>query len=1068
MQGPSPGNPQDPSTAVPFADSAGGLDNLVLRLLAATPGLQPDVSSSVQAWWQRDRSTDESLPDFLIRQGVFSLAAKKKLSLAAKGYVTFSDAESLLADGGVSRLRTGTEQSSAVASAEPARRASSSGIIPAPFLPTAALPQRARTVAASSEPLRPAARRVGPALPVGVPDEDADLGSEGVRLGQYRLIRRVGRGAKGIVYEARDELLGRTVAVKVLDPQLMAAESSGVKRFLLEARAASRLDHPNCVGVHNVGKDAGTVYYAMPLVVGRSAQERLDADGAFSVDEATRICELAARGLDAAHSAGIVHRDVKPGNILLGNDGQVRISDFGMAQAADQFLSGMTEPGRWMGTPHFMSPEQCRGERVDARADIYSLGATYWCLLTGRPPFGGMNPAAVLYKQITDPHPDPRDFVPGIPAACVSVIDRAMAKDPSERFATARDLADALARVRQTDRSMPERDGSQTGPTRGGPSSVPGRRLQPPGVGDRLGKCLLTREIGRGGSGLVFEALHRSLNVQVAVKVLSGAESAREGLRSQLISEARMLARLSHPNIVRVLDVEEEGDFPHIILEYVDGLTLRDLISQGGAMRPARAARVILQTASALAMAAQAGIIHRDVKPGNILLTSDGTAKLADLGLAAFAEALSRPKGVGPDSEAGLTATAMGTPAYMSPEQARGEAAIDHRSDIYSLGATFYHAVTGRPPFEAATYERLMRMHVGEPVIPPRQTDGRSCSRDVGPDRPDACQGSQVPSADVCRPDGRIGTDSPEDRRIGGRSDVGRRHRRPSVPVAVAGEGVPARTKIPGLRELAATGFDFTGPMLQHCPDMASMLAIEAPPHPPRTTPRLLDGLRDETLVQLKPLGVIMRPVPNDLAHAEGAAHNRLVAESHIVGAASDPLGECRIVRISGRNSEIVNTMLFPRRPARLPVFAAELLVFGGVPRLAFIDLQTPGLSPERRAAVAELTRRPAAWFAGLPRDEAPPDWAVKDSAGGYVFTRPGHVRHAEALVEAYRAYLGLWTKLAQSDAVLSPPPPDAAADEALARYKRNHVEHSPGTTYLERIFGGDWTRRFLNRFLYA
>jgi serine/threonine protein kinase len=264
-------------------------------------------------------------------------------------------------------------------------------------------------------------------------------------LGQYKIVKRLGRGAKGIVYEAEDTLLGRNVAVKVLAPEVMAGGGTAVQRFLLEARAASRLDHPNCVTVFNIGKQDEFVFFSMPLIKGGSALDAIEAAGGpITALEATRIVKLAARGLHAAHQIGIVHRDIKPGNIMLGENGEVRVADFGMAKVTDNLIAGLTEPGRWLGTPHYMSPEQCQGARIDHRADVYSLGATYYCLLAGRPPFSDINPMAVVYKQVSDTHPDPRSINPDIPGICVRIIDKAMAKQPDFRYQSAEDMAKAL------------------------------------------------------------------------------------------------------------------------------------------------------------------------------------------------------------------------------------------------------------------------------------------------------------------------------------------------------------------------------------------------------------------------------------------------------------------------------------------------------------------------------------------------------------------------------------------------------------------------------------------------
>ncbi|MBL8794514.1 MAG: serine/threonine protein kinase, partial [Planctomycetia bacterium] len=203
-------------------------------------------------------------------------------------------------------------------------------------------------------------------------------------------------------------------------------------------------------------------------------------------------------------------------------------------------------------------------------------------------------------------------------------------------------------------------------------------------IGSTLGKCLLTELLGQGGCGMVFRALHRGLNIPVAVKVIQKQLLGSDPLVYQrLRGEARMLAQLNHPHIVRVLDFEEDAHLPYVVMELVEGLSLAELIEQSGCLRLYKAVRTIAQVAQGLAAAQRFGIVHRDVKPANILLARDGTAKLADLGLAVAAGGRSLAQCLGVGEAHGELA---GTVAYMAPEQFAAPAAVDHRSDIYALG----------------------------------------------------------------------------------------------------------------------------------------------------------------------------------------------------------------------------------------------------------------------------------------------------------------------------------------------------------------------------------------------
>lgn len=282
----------------------------------------------------------------------------------------------------------------------------------------------------------------------------------GRRLGRYQITGLLGGGGMGVVYRARDEVIEREVALKVLPPDL-AAEPTALARFLSEAKAAGRLSHANAVALYEVGEQDGTHYLIMELVTGGSLSEEVRRIGPLSPVAATRAIGEAARGLAAAHAAGMVHRDVKPANLLRSSDGHVKVCDFGLAKDALSDRGGVTKAGHVVGTPYYMSPEQCEGRPVDARSDVYSLGATYFFLLTGIEPYSDAGSTMqVMFSHCHGEPLDPRAVSDLIPEDCAAIVRRAAAKAPGDRYPSAgemlRDLEGVLAGLSGS------RSGSQT------------------------------------------------------------------------------------------------------------------------------------------------------------------------------------------------------------------------------------------------------------------------------------------------------------------------------------------------------------------------------------------------------------------------------------------------------------------------------------------------------------------------------------------------------------------------------------------------------------------------------
>jgi hypothetical protein len=263
----------------------------------------------------------------------------------------------------------------------------------------------------------------------------------GSHLGKYEIKAELGRGGMGSVYLGYDPLLDRQVAVKVLAPHLVW-DHEFVERFLREARAAARLKHLNIVTVFDVGQEAGWYYFVMEHLAGETLAARLQAQGALPAPEAMSILRPLAAALDYAHYRGIVHRDVKPGNVILGPEGQVTLLDFGIARAAQE--GRLTGTGTVVGTPEYMSPEQARGMSVDARTDQYSLGVVAYQMLCGQVPFQADSTLALMYKIVHEPPPPLSQYRPDLPAEVSVALEKALAKEPGARYACTSAFVEAL------------------------------------------------------------------------------------------------------------------------------------------------------------------------------------------------------------------------------------------------------------------------------------------------------------------------------------------------------------------------------------------------------------------------------------------------------------------------------------------------------------------------------------------------------------------------------------------------------------------------------------------------
>lgn len=268
-------------------------------------------------------------------------------------------------------------------------------------------------------------------------------------LGRYEVIKELGRGAMGVVYEAKDPLIDRIVAIKTINLQDLKPDEKQEyeARFYQEARAAGRLNHPNIVTIHDLGESGGMAYIAMELLEGCELHHLLKNAQSLPVEVALNIVIQVASGLAYAHERGIVHRDVKPSNIMVMNGNQVKIADFGIARMDSSLLS--TQTGKVLGSPLYMSPEQVLNRPVDARSDIFSVGTLLFRILTGQMPFSGENAHAVMYQIVHEEPQKPSSMNPLVPEALDTIVTKCLAKNPDERYQRANELAAELQTCRE-------------------------------------------------------------------------------------------------------------------------------------------------------------------------------------------------------------------------------------------------------------------------------------------------------------------------------------------------------------------------------------------------------------------------------------------------------------------------------------------------------------------------------------------------------------------------------------------------------------------------------------------
>ncbi|MDQ2643225.1 MAG: protein kinase [Myxococcota bacterium] len=494
----------------------------------------------------------------------------------------------------------------------------------------------------------------------------ADLPRAGARLGErYEIVSKVASGGLGVVFAARDLAIRRLVAVKVLAPRKQQSEHARARLFR-EARAMARIAHPGIVQVFDQGDDpAFGPFLVMELLRGEDLSRLLQRAERLSPSAALELIEQACLALQAAHDHGIYHRDLKPSNLFLVEDPLraaplVKLIDFGVARfEADE--DALTEPGDVLGTIAYMAPERWNApDRGDACSDVYSLAAVAYELLGGARPFRATTHTALRLAIANDTPAPLATLCPTIDARVAAAVERALRKAPRERFSSARDFARAL-----------------------GFQHTPSVRSEPAGSTAFLGteRYRPRHVLARSRSSEVYVAEDRLRGADVLLKRVRKTEP--EAL-FRIKNEFRVARELEHPNLVRLLELVDAGSDVWIVMDRVEGVPLLEYVGTD----EVRIRRTLAQLTRALSALHARGLVHRDVKPDNVIVEESGRAVLLDLGLAAPHHAREEPRG---------------TLAYVAPEALEGR--FGPEADFFALGVVLHQALTRELPSRTATGE---------------------------------------------------------------------------------------------------------------------------------------------------------------------------------------------------------------------------------------------------------------------------------------------------------------------------------------------------------------------------
>jgi serine/threonine protein kinase len=549
-------------------------------------------------------------------------------------------------------------------------------------------------------------------------------------VGGYSLEHVLGTGEVGAVYAAVGPA-GERCALKVIRGDVAGAD--GRTRLMREAQLASDIKSPHIVEVISAGHDAerDLAFLVMPILEGESVAGLLGKVSPLSPQAAVRIALQACEGLSAAHRAGVIHRDIKPSNLFLSirpdGDRVVVVCDFGIAKRFELYDdTQLTWTGRFLGSPAYMSPEQAKSSKhVDERTDIWSLGVTLYELLCGKVPCANVTSVAELLVEVCTRNVPPiQDRAPWIEPGLAVAVHRALRRNRDERWPSIAAFAASLEPFAGGDQrlgpgepwAMEPEVKRRIAPRAEFTIAASGAtdRDGPVGARDELahglslaGRYTILRAIGKGGMGAVYEA-EGPEGERVAVKVIPRdlAGHSDVSLR-RFLREAGTAMAIDDPHVVKVFATgsDEALGVPFIVMELLDGIDCAMLFKRSAPIDVEPLIRLFIQAGRGIAAAHRKGIVHRDIKPANLFLhvareTGQVTVKVCDFGIAKATTSESQDQG-----ESTLTATGrlIGSPLYMSPEQARNAKHVDHRTDVWAFAISLYEGLTGKRAWHGYT-----------------------------------------------------------------------------------------------------------------------------------------------------------------------------------------------------------------------------------------------------------------------------------------------------------------------------------------------------------------------------